>query len=269
MKTDLVDKILQYALARAAQEDFGNRELGPIHLLKLVYLSDLEFAKTHGGQTFTETPWRFHHFGPWDFSAFQRIAPVMEGIGASARPVVSARFESETTFWSLDPRDAGTERLYVELDGELPARMTLAISRAIHDFGRDTSALLDFVYKTPPMTVAAPGELLDFSQAVRAPRPSFAMMQDGSASLSLSRRQKRTQEELKQGLLEKLRKTPAGSPRPGCVVPPPAPRDQIFADGVRWLDCMAGAPVPEILDGVLDFDHSVWRSDMRTPSELS
>jgi len=269
VRADRVDQILQYALARAAQEDFGNRELGPIHLLKLVYLADLDYAKFHEGQTFTETPWQFHHYGPWDFGAFSRISPVMAGIGASARTVTSVRYESESTFWSLNPRDSDTRDLYDSLDRVLPTSMTMAITRAVHDLGRDTSALLDFVYRTPPMTLAAPGELLDFSVVAYRPVPPAPVGQEPLTPQSLSRRQHRLRDEFNQGLLAKLRRNPVRGPRPGCVVPPPAPIDAVFSDGIRWLDTLAGTPVPEIHDGILEFDPSVWRSDMRTPSDLS
>jgi len=262
-----VDKILKFSVARAAQEDFGNRELGPIHLLKLVYLADLEYAGGHEGRTFTETPWRFHHFGPWDNSAFQVIAPAMEAVGAKARPVVSVRFESETTFWSMDPLDPYTTEVYEGLDNELPVPLTRAITHAIHEFGRDTAALLDYVYKTPPMVAAAPGALLDFTKAFRAQKAFHAFIPMIPASPSKS--QRRAQQDKKQAFLERLRRTPASGPRPGCIVPPPAPVDDLFANGVRWLDSLAGSPVPEIQDGVLEFDPSVWTSDMRIPSELS
>lgn len=271
MIPERVDKILQFALARAAQEDFENRELGPIHLLKLVYLADTEYAATHEGNTFTEVPWRFHHFGPWDFPAYERIAPVMAQIGAKARPVLSVRYESETTFWSLDPWDAVTGRLYESLDSELPAPMTRAVTRAIHEYGRDTSGLLDFVYKTPPMTIAAPGDILDFSCMIRGLPPAIDSPPSASveAPTSLSRKQKHAAQEKKRALLEKLRKTRVDGPRPGCVVPPAAPVDEILSQGVHWLDSLAGEPLPEIMDGILEFDPSVWRSDMRTPSGLS
>jgi hypothetical protein len=40
-----VDLLLKYILAAAGQEDPGNREVGPIHLIKNVYLADLIFAE--------------------------------------------------------------------------------------------------------------------------------------------------------------------------------------------------------------------------------
>jgi hypothetical protein len=47
-----VDLLLKYILAAAGQEGYGNREVGPIHLIKYVYLVDLAFAERHRGETF-------------------------------------------------------------------------------------------------------------------------------------------------------------------------------------------------------------------------
>jgi hypothetical protein len=51
MNINKVDLLLKYILAVAGQEDYGNREVGPIHLIKYVYLADLAFAEKHGGET--------------------------------------------------------------------------------------------------------------------------------------------------------------------------------------------------------------------------
>ena len=62
----------KYILATSGQEDYGNREVGPIHLVKYVYLADLAFAEKRGGETITGIPWRFHHFGPWSPEVYNR-----------------------------------------------------------------------------------------------------------------------------------------------------------------------------------------------------
>jgi len=54
--TDLnkIRQIMQYALLVAGQNDDPyERQLGPIHLVKYVYLADMEYAEYHEGQTFT------------------------------------------------------------------------------------------------------------------------------------------------------------------------------------------------------------------------
>jgi hypothetical protein len=51
MDINKVDLSLKYILAAAEQEDYGNREVGPIHLIKYIYLADLAFAEKHTGET--------------------------------------------------------------------------------------------------------------------------------------------------------------------------------------------------------------------------
>lgn len=55
-----IDTVIQYALAVAAEaENYRDRELGPIHLIKFVYLGDLA-SSTESGTSFTGVKWRFH-----------------------------------------------------------------------------------------------------------------------------------------------------------------------------------------------------------------
>ena len=88
-----VNLLLKYILAAAGQEDPGDREIGPIHLIKYVYLADLIFAEKHGGKTFTGAPWRFHHFGPWSPEVFSRIEPVITEVGVLVRQIPSSKAE--------------------------------------------------------------------------------------------------------------------------------------------------------------------------------
>ena len=48
MEINKVDLLLKYILASSGQEDYGNREVGPIYLIKYVYSADLAFAEKHG-----------------------------------------------------------------------------------------------------------------------------------------------------------------------------------------------------------------------------
>ena len=85
MSIDLqkVDLLIQYALLVAGEaDDYQDRSLGPIHLLKYVYLSDLAYAKREQGQTYTGTPWKFHKFGPWSAEVHGRIEPALRLINA-------------------------------------------------------------------------------------------------------------------------------------------------------------------------------------------
>lgn len=78
MDSSKVDKIIQFALLVAGEEDdFRDRQLGPIHLIKYVYLADLAYAKHHDGETFTGAKWQFYKFGPWAQEVNQRIEPAL------------------------------------------------------------------------------------------------------------------------------------------------------------------------------------------------
>jgi len=66
MDISRVDKIIQYTLLVAGDEDdYFDRQLGPIHLIKYVYLADLDYAASHNGEIFTGVKWQFYKFGPW------------------------------------------------------------------------------------------------------------------------------------------------------------------------------------------------------------
>jgi hypothetical protein len=88
-----VDLLLKYILAAAGQEDPGNREVGPIHLIKYVYLADLIFAEKHGGDTYTGASWRFHNFGPWAPEVCSRIDPVINEVEGQVIQIPSSKAE--------------------------------------------------------------------------------------------------------------------------------------------------------------------------------
>jgi len=92
MNQERTDLLLKYALVVAGQEDPGNREVGPIHLIKYVYLGDLAFSEGNSGETYTGVPWRFHHFGPWSEAVFERVKAVTQLVGARERRISSAKF---------------------------------------------------------------------------------------------------------------------------------------------------------------------------------
>lgn len=76
--TDKIDLIIQFALLAAGDEDdFFDRQLGPIHLIKYVYLADLSFAKRNNGESFTGVDWEFYKFGPWSQQVNERVEPAL------------------------------------------------------------------------------------------------------------------------------------------------------------------------------------------------
>ncbi len=157
MDTAKIDLILKYIFAAAGQEDFGNQELGPIHLVKYVYLADLAFADTHEGETLTGTEWQFYHYGPWSSAVYSRIQTVAQDVNATERKITSNKYESDFVRWKLED-----DELYESLQSLLPFEVRHAIRDAVHEFGDDTTGLLHHVYTTWPMLQAAPLERLSF-----------------------------------------------------------------------------------------------------------
>ena len=112
MDTGKVDLVLQYALLVAGDEDnVWDRQLGPIHLIKYVYLADLAFAETHAGATFTGIPWQFYKFGPWSQTVHDRIIPALTAIRADKK-VFSSHYKDDGEWerWSVT-NDALRDRL--------------------------------------------------------------------------------------------------------------------------------------------------------------
>lgn len=252
MNTSRIEAVLGYALAVAAQADeWRDRELGPIHLLKYLYLADLAFAESHGGASFTGIDWRFHKFGPWSVAAYQQLEPALAQVGAD-RKTFSSKYQEDNVRWRLKPdqlecRDAG-----------LPLEVVRVLNNAVGAYGSDTSALLHHVYRTPPMLRAAPGEPLSL-----ASEEDIADVSAGESSelpeVALSKtRLKKMRSEMERRLANKRQSRRA-------VPPDPAPRyDEVFAAGVAWLD----GPEAEPRSGTLTFSDDAWPSRARGDAEL-
>ena len=155
-----IDLLLQYILVVAGQESGWDRELGMIHLIKYAYLADLTYSKYQKGETYTGLPWKFYHFGPWSVELYNRIEPALQEIEPTKRVIESPKYDKDFARWSISD-----DRLFDELGNRLDLSVMGAVQRDVRLFGTDTRALLDYVYKTEPMIMAAPGELLNFNIA--------------------------------------------------------------------------------------------------------
>ncbi|NGY06563.1 SocA family protein [Solimonas terrae] len=254
-KTDLV---IQFALLLAGEEDtFADRMLGPIHLIKYVYLADLAYARRHDGQTFSGADWTFYNFGPWAPAVHARIEPALKAIHASCH-----EFESD-----LENRDNWVrwtktdEALLGGLRSQLPSEIRIELPSKVHAYRHDTPALLDFVYKTVPMLFAAPGERLDFSLEEPYPKQTKAE----SAIDSLSAKQKK---KLHENMRELIRRRAQRRVTAAVMVEPePARYDEVYEEGIRWLDDDAGKAFNEEKLTV-EFDENVWKSATRHGHDL-
>ena len=259
-----LDRVFQYALAVAAQaEDFRQRDLGPIHLLKYAYLADVAHAQRHEGATFTGTAWQFHNFGPWSVEAFSRIAASVTSVGAETRSL-SSSFSDDAVRYRLDAVEG--EQLARRLERDLPGEVTSAVCRAVQQHGSDTADLLRHVYLTAPMLNAKPGATLDFATVVGP--SSAAPSVDAGAAAKLTAKEKR----LRKSILESARSEIQRRLRQRALtraVPSPAPRyDEVFFEGTAQLDRSAREPVAAS-SGELHFDDSVWLSAQRRDPEIS
>ncbi len=252
-----VDNILQYALLVASREDdLFDRELGPIHLIKYVYLADLAYAEEHDGQTFTGVNWQFYKFGPWANAVYQRIEPSLTEIGA-AKKILPSDFDDRDEWVRWRALDDKPEKL---LERELPIIVTSSIRRNVHQFGKDTPELLAYVYSTPPMRAAAPNEYLDFSHLREIIRNSTQPEQHIERKSKKKKKMfKKKMDDLKVLAAKKL----AAKRRRTLVSPIVKPRfDDVYFEGLAWLDSLAGKKIAEGEKEAV-FSDSIWKSSAR------
>jgi hypothetical protein len=198
---------------------------------------------------------------------FQRVEPAAVGVGAGVERIRGSQFDQDFVRYRLDREEA--EHRVREIERELPPELRHRIRGVVKDFGKDTQSLLDFVYRTRPMLRAAPGEDLDFyAVAVDAgPQPDRVgepQPEARPASRKAEKRRSEAVEGLRQRIQARLRERLSQHRRP----PEPAPRyDEVFAEGQRQLDELAGDPLP---DGEIEarFADDIWHSRGRADTEL-
>jgi hypothetical protein len=261
MDAQKIDLLLQYTLLVASESDeLFERELGPIHLIKYVYLADLAYAEAHQGNTFTEVNWRFHKFGPWSVDVFKRIDPALASVGANKKTVSHPKYEDDFTRWSLTDDD-----LVAHLTDHLPFQVTVVLRQAVRSFGVDTASLLKHVYLTKPMLKAAPGEMLDLSPEEDRQVSLAAAEAEMKLTKQLEKEQKERLENLKNKIRERLNRR---KKHPKVLPPNPPPRyDDVFAQGQAWLDSLVGTPLEEE-EGKAEFSEDVWKSPARYDPDL-
>jgi hypothetical protein len=261
MRPDHVDLMIHYALAVAGEADnYRDRELGPIHLLKYVYLGDLAFAKEHGGEAFSGTRWTFFKFGPWSAEVHSHLPVAVAKIGAQERHF-SSKYREDNIRWLLLNVDTA------ELGRRLPQPVAAAIRNSVAQNANDTVSLLHCVYRTAPMLAAAPGESL-----ILWPLPEIdekkvpdQVVEAGSKPLPTISRTKL--KNLKQKI-EKLYEEKKNREARELVPPDPPPiYDDVYFQGVDWLEHLAGSPI-DASHGRLIFDDSIWKSPGRRDPEL-
>jgi hypothetical protein len=258
-----VDLLIQYALLVAGENDeWVERQLGPIHLIKYVYLGDLAYARRNQGNTFTGTEWQFYKFGPWSQEINARVQPALLSIGAESNTFESD-YEGKDDWvrWSVRNDD-----LLNDKECALPPAITTYLRSDIRKFGRDTPSLLDHVYRTAPMLNASPLEYLDFSTIVdQAAPPSIT-----SAPLRMAALSAKKKKQFSEGIRALQAEQKARASRSERLVNPvKSPRyDRIYQEGIEWLDTLAGERL-QPGEKVAQFTDEVWKSQSRKGGDVS
>jgi hypothetical protein len=166
-------------------------------LLKLLYLFDIEYYRTHR-QTFTGFGWKFYHLGPWA----TEFDPALEGL--VAKGILSqqqSNKEFETVFYKpderIDPREpfSNVKDEYI-LRGVLKRWGT-----------RSTGEILDYVYfQTAPMEAGIRNAPLDFS-VIQSEEPA-AYSRSSSGKTKAEIQKLRTKFEAEQAKREANRNQP-------------------------------------------------------------
>jgi len=266
MDTSRVDLIIQFSVLAAGQEDdYLNRWLGPIHLIKYVYLADLAYASGHNGQSYTGIPWKFYKFGPWSQEVNAQIDQALSAISAERKSFPS-KYEEEKDWkrWSKFDR-----QLFEEIGSQLPLSISLEVKRAVHEYGQDTPSLLNYVYLTEPMLNAAPNELLDFS--IFASAKGEISEDEENKPLVLSNKQKRELKRAIKDFQEKRKEVKARRKSKLANPVKPADYDDSYYEGVQWLDSLAGPDLEVLKHGKFEvtFSPSIWKSPVRKGEDVS
>jgi len=256
-----VDRLLKYALLYAGELGYGY-DLGDIHLLKYIYLADLEYASRHNGETYTKAGWYFHHFGPWEPAVHAQIPRVVESLGAT---ITAREYEEGKEYRRYRVQNP---ELRQKIDDALPYDLVSALQRYIKEHGNEKASLLGYVYRTPPMVNAAPGERLDFATSIAEKRRP-ALVEDVAVSRRQEKKLEEHRQEFKEAFNRKLQeKLAAKKARKKAENYVPPRYDETFARGTAWLDSLAGSPIPEVSGGEAVVTDAVWKSKARTDGEV-
>lgn len=254
-----IDSIIQFALLVAGEEDeYFDRQLGPIHLIKYVYLADLAHAKRNDGKSYTGTKWQFYKFGPWSQTVNERVPIACTAIAADERRFES-HYEDKDDWVRYCIRD---DRLLEQKTHELPIVISMTLRRDVHKFLQDTPSLLDYVYKTGPIISAAPREYLDLTLAIENPQEKPSAEPLRVEQLSNKKRKKLGER------IRGLRNDRAIVDRKIINPVTKARFDTVYEEGVAWLDDLAGEPL-QTAEIKVEFSDEVWKSSARKGNDVS
>ncbi len=225
-------------------------------MIKYVYLGDLAYAEKHG-VSYTQSPWKFHKFGPWSLDVFSRITPALQGVGAEKQSY-SSKYEEDTVRWILPH----AYQIH-DLESKIDIDPRSAIKKSVHQFGSDTESLLSHVYLTQPLLTVAPGESLNFQQV----KTQLKTKDETVKSLrNLSIKENNITTQLKQQIQTKLAQKKSQQPLMTSSIVPRY--DALFFQGQEWLDSLEGTPILPV-KGEATFSADIWKSKARFDPDVS
>lgn len=260
MNIPRVDSIIQYTLTVASENDWGEQELKPIHLIKYVYLADLDYASRNQGETYTGINWQFFRFGPWSKEVNDRLEPALSIVGAQKKVIEHTNYKS--IFWFF-PKGKPVIDLERTFDDRL---LPITIQGLVRKYGNETKALLHDVYKTLPMLHAAPFEILNFSRVIQEPGPPEKSQPSSEQTARQKKKRKAKLESIKKGFQKKMAQKKQELAQNQAERSKPC-YDEVFWEGVQTLEKLAGEEIPP---GRItcSFSDEFWKSKARYDPDL-
>jgi hypothetical protein len=216
MKIDVLD-LIQYIIWYASERGM---KLSPIRLVKFLYLADLYWARENNGETLTNWPWEFVHYGPFCSESLDSIEKAHQA-GLIERGSYESKFVDDDyyLYWCY-------EKEKLDFSEKLPLYLMSSLKEAIAKWGDDTFGLLDYVYfETEPMLDAKKRDLLDFSKARKTEKPEQVKM------IRLSPKQIAKGKEI----IEKLKAKYKKGLKSQSKTPQPI-YDEVYHQGTKLLD---------------------------------
>lgn len=257
MNTQKLYDLIGFILAESNQdEDWRCRELGPIHIIKYVYLADMYYAVKNNGNTFTGINWEFYHFGPWNLDLYREIPDVVKGIGGNIRTFES-QYDKDGVRFSLKGD------YLADYSNKMPSSILFLLRRDIHNFGSATNDLLHYVYTTPPMTNATPGEQLVFTHDIFLKKKSLKA--EGVTNLTV--REKKNRKKRIECIREKIAKKHEEKKKKR-IKPTPPRYDEVFFHGTMELEQEFEKLQIKDHKGVLQVNQNAWTGEWRKSRDL-
>lgn len=182
-------QLVKYIVWLASQNDIV---LTWVRVVKFLYLADLYQARLNQGQTLSDWPWAFVHFGPYCSQAYETVQEAAT-LGLINKKTYESHYKDRDEYDLFTCNDVDEP----PIGNEIHIYVVTELRNAIKKWGDDTGSLLDYVYfETEPMHDARPSQMLDFSTA-RKPEPTSTVEMKKIPSESLERGR---------GIVEKLKR---------------------------------------------------------------